>query len=176
MAFSDSPGVRRPYPKTSSRCSFNKHCRCRAIESRARLQSMAISCATQSANELCKYYRVPQSLSVTAGRLSHNGHRLQVADTIVAAAPEEQAVTTPIHTRNLKLLKVLSLFTERHETTNLCDCLNWKDERIQKPCFWLCPAKTRMMLGKRKRGEKEVIQKIHFLGRWVLKLVFYLFV
>lgn len=84
------PRGTRPYPETYSRCSFNKHCRCRAIESRARLQSMAISCATQSANELCKYYRGPQSLSVTVGRLRHNDHRLQVADTIVALARESR--------------------------------------------------------------------------------------
>lgn len=47
---------------------------------------MAISCATQSANELCKYYWGPQSVSVTAGKLRRNGQRLQVADIIVLRA------------------------------------------------------------------------------------------
>lgn len=39
---------------------------------------MAILRATQSANELGKYYWGAQSLSVSAGRLKLNGHRLQV--------------------------------------------------------------------------------------------------
>lgn len=46
------------------------------------MQSMAIGGATQSANELCEYYRGARSMLVTAGRLRQHGRRLQVTNTL----------------------------------------------------------------------------------------------
>lgn len=65
----------------------------------------------------------------------------------------------------------MSLFTEHHEMANLYDCLNWKDERIRKPCFGCVLPEDD--LGKWKEKEKKVIHKIHFQGNWVHKLVFF---
>lgn len=50
--------------------------------------------ATQSANELCEYYRGARSMTVTAGRLRHNGHRLQVTDTLEQPVPRHNKLTT----------------------------------------------------------------------------------
>lgn len=117
----------------------------------ARLQSMAISCATQSANELCKYYRGPQSLSATAGRLRHNGHGLQVADIIIVAA-ERQTVTTSTcaHIQNGK---TLLLFTEYHETANLRERLSWGDG------FLLITAGAKWFYQKKRKKRNCYVQK-----------------
>lgn len=54
---------------------------------------MAIPRATQSANELCKYYWGAQSLSVSAGRLRHNGHRLQVRNSLERPVQQQNKLT-----------------------------------------------------------------------------------
>lgn len=49
-------------------------------------------CHTESANELCEYYRGARSM--TAGRLRHSGHRLQVTNTLEQPVQRHNRLTT----------------------------------------------------------------------------------